>query len=181
MVKKSWITPQTFRTDPRWNRTNRILLISATALLLFGWLLFTPPGFFGKLDAIAYAVCHRAPSHSFFVHDHQFPLCARCTGMYLGALGSPSVSTQQGRRQEFPSKSVLIPLGVFFLFFAVDGVNSMLSFGSGSFLYTPSIWLRLISGVGMGWGIAALLVPSFHQTVWWTPSPNPFWENQSRC
>lgn len=173
MPKKQWITPQTFRTDPRWYRTRRILLIAAAAILMFGWLAFTPPGFFGKLDAIAYAVCHRAPSHSFFVHEHQFPLCARCTGMYIGALVAMLYQLNKGRRQEFPTKSISIPLIVFFLFFAVDGVNSMLSFESGSFLYAPSIWLRLISGVGMGWGIAALLVPAFHQTVWREPIAEP--------
>ncbi|NSW53334.1 MAG: DUF2085 domain-containing protein [Anaerolineae bacterium] len=173
MAKKQWITRDTFRTDPRWHRARRSLIAAIAALLLAGWLAFTPEGFFGKLGAIAYAVCHRAPSHSFFVHDHQFPLCARCTGMYLGALIVLLYQANKGRRQEFPAKSVLLPLAVLFLFFAVDGINSLLSTGGSAFLYTPSIWLRLTSGIGMGWGIAALLVPAFHQSVWQEPIPEP--------
>lgn len=28
--------------------------------------------------------CHRIPERSFFIGSHQFPVCARCTGAYLG-------------------------------------------------------------------------------------------------
>jgi uncharacterized membrane protein len=33
-------------------------------------------------------ICHQRPERSFFLDGHQFPVCARCTGLYLsGALG----------------------------------------------------------------------------------------------
>jgi uncharacterized membrane protein len=33
-------------------------------------------------------ICHQLPDRSFFVDGHQFPVCARCTGLYLsGAMG----------------------------------------------------------------------------------------------
>lgn len=28
-------------------------------------------------------ICHRKPERSFFIHNHQFPVCARCTGFYI--------------------------------------------------------------------------------------------------
>lgn len=28
--------------------------------------------------------CHRMPERSFFYKGHQFPVCARCTGVFLG-------------------------------------------------------------------------------------------------
>lgn len=28
--------------------------------------------------------CHRLPERSFFFHGHQFPVCARCTGVAIG-------------------------------------------------------------------------------------------------
>ncbi|PAV07972.1 DUF2085 domain-containing protein [Methanosphaera cuniculi] len=28
-------------------------------------------------------ICHRRPERSFFFHNHQFPVCARCTGLYI--------------------------------------------------------------------------------------------------
>src|SRR4249919_1949081 len=42
--------------------------------------------------AIIYAagglICHQRPERSFFLDGHQFPVCARCTGLYLsGAIG----------------------------------------------------------------------------------------------
>ena len=29
-------------------------------------------------------ICHRIPERSFFIKEHQFPVCARCTGFYSG-------------------------------------------------------------------------------------------------
>ncbi len=28
-------------------------------------------------------ICHRKPERSFFIADHQFPVCSRCTGYYI--------------------------------------------------------------------------------------------------
>lgn len=30
--------------------------------------------------------CHQRPERSFFFHGKQFPVCARCTGVFLGEL-----------------------------------------------------------------------------------------------
>lgn len=42
----------------------------------------------GFLAAFAYSVggvvCHQLPERSFFVAGRQLPVCARCTGLYLG-------------------------------------------------------------------------------------------------
>ena len=29
-------------------------------------------------------LCHRIPERSFFIKNHQFPVCSRCTGFYTG-------------------------------------------------------------------------------------------------
>ncbi len=29
-------------------------------------------------------ICHRLPERSFHLRNHQFPVCARCTGFYTG-------------------------------------------------------------------------------------------------
>lgn len=43
----------------------------------------------GLIVAMVYAagslVCHQLPERSFFWGDHPFPVCARCTGLYLSA------------------------------------------------------------------------------------------------
>lgn len=35
--------------------------------------------------AIGSVICHQLPDRSFFVDGRQLPVCARCTGLYLGA------------------------------------------------------------------------------------------------
>jgi uncharacterized membrane protein len=141
-------------------------VLAGLAVLSAGWLIFTPPGFWGKLTAIGYAVCHQSSNHSFFIGDLQLPLCARCTGMYLGALTAALYQVQFGRREAFPKKKILIILGALLVFFAVDGINSFLSGPLEQAFYPPTNWLRLLTGVGLGWGMAAMLVPAFHQLVW---------------
>ncbi|HLT24041.1 MAG TPA: DUF2085 domain-containing protein [Ignavibacteria bacterium] len=42
-----------------------------------------------KLSDIALVSCHRIPSRSFFYKGKQFPVCARCTGTYIGFLSMP--------------------------------------------------------------------------------------------
>ena len=42
-----------------------------------------------KLFDIHLVSCHRMPSRSFFFRGKQFPVCARCTGTYLGFLSAP--------------------------------------------------------------------------------------------
>ena len=147
----------------------------AAGLVLIGWLLNTPPGILGKADAIGYAVCHRIDVRSFHMGITQLPLCARCTGMYLGAmLGLVYQSVIGKKRSGMPHRSVIVCLAIFLAAFGIDGVNSYLHFFPGApSLYEPQNWLRLLTGMGMGLGIAAVIFPAFNQTVWseWDPRP----------
>src|SRR3990172_2315903 len=109
---------------------NRIVLL-AVSLLLLGWLVNTPAGLLGKADAIGYAVCHRIDLRSFYLGDRQLPLCARCNGMYLGAmLGLAYQAALGSRRGGTPPKRVLAAAAALGLAFVVDGVNSFTSFYS---------------------------------------------------
>ena len=42
-----------------------------------------------NLGKISLVSCHRIPSRSFFYKGKQFPVCARCTGAYIGFLSAP--------------------------------------------------------------------------------------------
>lgn len=35
---------------------------------------------------LTYLICHRMPERSFFLKGYQFPVCARCTGIYIGLI-----------------------------------------------------------------------------------------------
>lgn len=151
------------------------LLIILIIALLGGWLWFSPPGIFGKADAVGYAICHQIPERAFKIGDRTFPLCARCSGMYLGAIIGFLYQLKSKRAGELPTKKLWPILGAFFLFFAVDGSNSYLHFFENApFLYEPNNHLRLLTGLGLGVCMAAVLYPIFHQTMWkdWVVQPS---------
>jgi len=150
----------------RW----KSLIFIPIALLLLGWLLTTPPGLLGKADAIGYAVCHRIGVRSFYFGDRQMPLCARCTGMYLGSMLGLVYQLVVGRkRMGIPPRRVIMILIAFVIGFGIDGVNSFATlFPNIPTLYQPQNWLRLLTGTGMGLAVSAALFPAFNQTVWQT-------------
>lgn len=157
-------------------RTSRWMLVVTALVVLGGWLLNTPPGLEGKADAIGYALCHQIAVRSFQINGEPISLCARCTGMYVGIFVGLVYQLILGRRRsEWPDTLKLVVLGVFFLGFAVDGGNSAskLYFGEG-LLYTPNNTLRLITGTGMGLVMAAMMLPTFNQTVWREYDPRPY-------
>jgi uncharacterized membrane protein len=149
-------------------RTSRWMLAVTALVLLVAWLINTPPGLEGKADAVGYALCHQIVERSFQINGQPVSLCARCTGMYVGIFIGLAYQLALGRRRsEWPEKFKMIVLGFFLLGFAVDGGNSALKLYLGEgLLYAPSNTLRLITGTGMGLAMAALILPTFSQTVW---------------
>lgn len=155
------------------HKSIKVILLLPVGLLFLGWLLNTPSGLLGKADAIGYAVCHRIDLRTFHLGDRQLPLCARCTGMYLGAMLGLLYQFALGpRRAGSPPRRVIAVLAGLLAAFAVDGLNSYFSlFPIGPILYQPGNVLRLVTGTGMGVVIAAALYPAFNQTIWrdWEP------------
>lgn len=160
----------------RIGAASKVLVIAAALLVFIGWFLTTPPGLFGKADAIGYAVCHRIGERSFHIGSYQLPLCARCSGMYLGAVTGLVFQSLIGwKRLKIPHWSIIALLVVFVAAFGIDGSNSYLyllkQVSPGILpnipnLYVPNNPLRLLTGSGMGLGMAVMLFPAFNQTVW---------------
>ena len=152
-----------------------VALVAAS--VLFGaWLLLTPGGLLGKADAIGYAVCHRIDLRSFHLGERTMPLCARCSGTYLGVLVAVGslIALGRGRSGSLPRWPILALFGLFGMLFAVDGLNSYLHFfPTAPHLYEPSNTLRLISGTLLGLAMGVLVYTGFNQAVWknWTPLP----------
>jgi uncharacterized membrane protein len=155
----------------------------AALAIVAGFLYIAPPGILSKADAVGYAVCHRLDERSFHMDDRQLPLCARCSGMYLGAvLGVAFLSVRYHRSAGAPPKAMIAVLVLFGMAFALDGVNSYLylmkmMYGAGldfiPTLYTPNNTLRLFTGSGTGLGMAVAIFISFNQTMWkdWDARP----------
>ncbi len=152
----------------------KALLVAALIALLAVWLALTPHGLLGKLDAIGYAVCHRIAQRSFFLGDRQISLCARCSGMFLGMLVGLLYQLPFGKRAKLPPLKILIPFGLFFVAFGVDGINSYLHFfPQAPTLYEPSNALRLATGSGFGVLVAVILLPVANQTLWTDSQDRP--------
>ncbi len=162
---------------PHWTRWVALAL----AILVIGTYIFlTPPGLLSKTDWVSAAVCHRIPSHSFFFAGRPLPLCARCTGTFLGALTALFGQAVFLRRRgtSFPPPAIIVLLVGFIGIMGIDGLNSYVNLMRGAPLfYEPRNELRLITGALNGLALGALLWPMVHFTLWRNPLPEPVIRN----
>lgn len=130
------------------------IILMIALICLIGWISLTPEGLMGKADAVGYAVCHRIDARSFHLGDRQIPVCARCTGQYLGAmLGLIYLGIYKPRHTGRPPWAIIGILIFFAAAYALDGGNSYLHLIPGLsrfYLYEPSNQLRLFTGTGLG-------------------------------
>ncbi len=155
----------------RWLRKHQDHFLSGglVALALAIWWFGFPGGLYAKAFGIGSAVCNQLPSHSYFFGQHQFPLCARCTGQYVGFWTTTFFLWRKGRlgAARLPRGRLLFAIILLFLFWAVDGVNSYLSTFLGyTLLYAPHNALRLLTGSGEGIALTLLVWPFFNSLVW---------------
>lgn len=125
-----------------------------------------PGDFHYKMSALGFAVCHQISSHSFFIAGHQLPLCARCSGIYLGALATLAMLLMLRRRaSRLPASHMIVLLAVFFAAMVLDGLNSTLqSFNSG--IWESTNFIRLLTGALSGIAVAFIFYPMFNLSVW---------------
>jgi uncharacterized membrane protein len=156
-----------------------LILLALIAVLLLG-LWAAPPGLLGKADAIGYAVCHRIDARSFHLGDRQLPLCARCTGTFLGVIVGVAILILLGRGRSvvWPRRSVFAVLVFTAVPWGFDGVNSYAYlFPQLPHLYTPQNWLRLTTGTFLGLAMAAVFLPAVNQSLWKTGPVSPVLKN----
>jgi uncharacterized membrane protein len=159
LLKKRWVS---------------ITLVVLAVVLIALWLDLTPHGLEGKLRATGYAVCHQLESHSIDFDGRFLPLCARCTGMYLGSLATLSLLQKRKRAAGIPPKAIRAVLIAFLVLFIVDGVNSTANLLPGvPQVYEPNNWLRMATGFLMGMAIGNLLIILWHQSWWKNMSALP--------
>lgn len=137
--------------------------------LLMALAVVLPKGAFAPFDLVGYAVCHRITQRSFIINQTQLPVCARDTGMFngvlLGVLYFSAILRE--RAAGFPSKKLMLLLGLSVLIWGIDGFNSYLVLLRGEpLLYEPRNWLRLTTGAFMGVSLSAFVVTLFNQAVW---------------
>ena len=166
-------SPESSPVAPRSRTLDRVLLFGGLAFVL-AVLILSPGDLLGKADHVGYAVCHQISVRSYFFGDHQLPLCARCSGQYLGALFGMLLLLILGRSKAGalpPTGIVLLLLG-FLAVWAFDGLNSYLTFFPGlPHLYEPRNILRVTTGAMQGVALIALVWPFYNAGMWAHPSP----------
>lgn len=146
-----------------------ILPVQAGLLaLIVGLAIFGPGDLQYKMDVLGFGVCHQLLSHSFIIGGHALPVCARCTGIYLGAVvGMGLLFWLRPRTQGLPSSAMMGVLVFMFLTMAADGLNSTFqSLPGGQGLWETTNTLRIITGTLAGTAIAFFLYPMFNSAFW---------------
>ena len=104
------------------------------------------------MERMGSAVCHQMAERSFIFEGMQMPLCARCTGIYIGAFFAFCFFFLKKRIDNGKAFSIgqaaltgcaILPIGI-------DGVGSYLGF------WESSQWMRVLSG-----SLAGVIVPGF--------------------
>lgn len=154
---------------------DRVLLV-AGLVIVAALFVATPGSLLDKADHIGYGVCHQIPVRSPFFDGRQLPLCARCSGQFLGALFGLIflLARRRGQAGLLPPKQVLVVLAVFLMVWAFDGLNSYLTFfPSLPHLYEPTNLLRTTTGALQGVALISLAWPFFNVTLWARPAARP--------
>jgi uncharacterized membrane protein len=154
--------------EPRFTRFHRPMMI-ISLLIIAVFLFFPPVTVLDKTHAVGYAICHQIPARTIHIDGTPLPLCARCTGIYLGALIGLVGLTLWGRYRfvGLPSLAVLITLIGFIGIMGIDGVNSYLSFFPGApHLYDPQNWLRVTTGTFHGLAMSVIVFPVINGALW---------------
>ncbi len=151
----------------------KALFIGIPATIISLFIAATPPGLWDKARLIGYALCHQLPERSFFIHEHQTPLCARCTGMYLGFLTGLIflIIRRRTHAARMPSTSVISALIGFITIMGIDGINSTISIipGAPQLYHTTNIH-RIVTGSLFGIAMCLLFFPVFSTAIWRQPS-----------
>ena len=102
--------------------------------------------------------CHRIPERSFFIANHQFPVCSRCTGYYISIFTFLVFSYFYFLPYSFSSFLIGILLN---LPAGVDGLTQFLGYRESNNI------LRLITGLLGGLGLAIILMTvKYYITLW---------------
>jgi len=113
--------------------------------------------------AIGAAVCHQLPDRSFHLWHRQMAVCARCTGIYVGAAIAAVVVAlvrRKGSRRRSPAfrasfgararSSALLVAGL-----APNVATVIFEWTTG---ITPANWIRAAAGLALGAAVATVVI-----------------------
>lgn len=146
-------------------------LAPVSAVLGLAFFLSLPFSLSAKAHAFLHGICAQRPSHTLAFGDGLLPFDARMTGIYTGFLAAFVVLLAAGRhrRAGMPGLAPGIVLLVLLGTMAIDGFNSLFTDAGLSTPYEPSNYLRLLTGMAAGVGLATMLVMLIGMSLWRRP------------
>jgi len=132
--------------------------------------------------AIGSVICHQRPERSFYLWSHQMPVCARCTGIYVGAAlaaivlalrrggparpprADPSTLVLSLSKDELRAGTWVGPYARTILALAALPTIATLAYEWTTGV-TPSNWIRAASGLCLGAAVAALISAGGHAST----------------
>lgn len=115
---------------------------------------------------LGFGLCHQLADRSFAAGGVQLPVCARDTGIYIGFVVSLAVIAflDRGRRRQDMPPAWILGIGVAALaLMAWDGLTSYMG------LRETTNLLRLASGLGAGFALPLVVVPTVNSGLWARP------------
>ena len=103
---------------------------------------------------IGRVVCHQLPARSFHLWSTSLPVCARCTGIYVGAAATAvAIAARPVRRsaKREGGSANADPKVVLFLAFVPTAITLVFEWTTG---ITPSNWIRALTGLPLGAAVA---------------------------
>jgi uncharacterized membrane protein len=92
-------------------------------------------------------ICHQIPERSFFIFGYQMPLCARCTGIFLGSILFLMLFKRSSKKNLVFFLLLILPMGLNIFFEKYLGWESY------------NIW-RFITGLLYAYAIPVILLSS---------------------
>ena len=105
--------------------------------------------------AIGHVVCHQLPARSFHLWMVTLPVCARCTGIYLGAaatavsLALARLVRRSAKREGGSTKAA--PRAVLLLAMIPTALTLVFEWTTGAM---PANWIRALAGLPLGAAVA---------------------------
>lgn len=109
-------------------------------------------GIYGFLFEIGSHLCHQKSERSFFIREHQFPFCARCSGIIFGVLIGLMFSLLVQWENFYLMILLLIPM-------VIDGLFQKYT------SYLSNNKKRLLSGLLFGFGYICIFM-ALYRMFW---------------
>jgi uncharacterized membrane protein len=147
------------------------VILPLVVLVLF---LLAPGEVASKTHAALHGLCAQRPSHSLHIGGQALPVDARMTGIYLGGATTICWLLLSGRSRaaKTPPTRVIVPLAVFVMVLAADGLNALFVDLGAPHPYEPSNALRFATGTLGGITLGVALTHLFAGAVWTAANPN---------